>query len=81
LKEKYEKSAAKIQENSSNLYAQFSIAFNSLKTRLNSKDSSGHQQSTSSADTENSERNVKSELIESENSYEGDTDIDTEGDD
>lgn len=37
LKEKYENSAAKIQDNSSNLYAQFAVAFNSLKERLKSE--------------------------------------------
>ena len=60
-------------------YFQIQIIFSKFEILLT--DSSGHQQSTSSADTENSERNVMSELIESENSYEGDTDIDTEGDD
>jgi len=80
LKEKYEKSADEILNNSSNLYAQFAVAFNSLKSNLSSKDSLGQQTDMSSVIEENLERDKKSGLLESDNSYGGDTDIDTEED-
>jgi len=78
LKEKYENSAAKIQDNSSNLYAQFAVAFNSLKERLKSEETLGQLTDMSSVNEGNSEKEEKSDLVESDDSYEGSTDIDTE---